>query len=77
MTSIAFKTVGVLPALTGLLASWGAVELWERWLRYRQRRQELDRLLEMSDRELHDIGISRVDAIREASRPAWQPDDTN
>lgn len=29
-------------------------------------------LLALSERELRDIGISRVDAIREAERPLWR-----
>lgn len=37
--------------------------------RARQRRQ----LLELDDRMLRDIGVSRYDAEREASKPFWQP----
>ncbi|MBV8537788.1 MAG: DUF1127 domain-containing protein [Alphaproteobacteria bacterium] len=33
---------------------------------------ERSELLSLSDRELRDIGVSRVDAIREARRPLWQ-----
>jgi uncharacterized protein YjiS (DUF1127 family) len=33
--------------------------------------QERAQLLSLSDRELRDIGISRVDALREADRPLW------
>ncbi len=32
---------------------------------------ERSQLLSLSERELRDIGISRVDAIREANRPLW------
>ena len=33
---------------------------------------ERSELLSLGDRELRDIGISRVDALREASRPLWK-----
>ena len=36
------------------------------WLRVRRERREL---LGLSDAMLHDIGLSRADAIREAGRP--------
>ncbi len=36
--------------------------------RARQRRQ----LVELSDRQLADIGISRVEACAEAGKPFWQ-----
>ena len=40
-----------------------------RWYqRARQRRQ----LVELSDRQLADIGISRAEACAEAQRPFWQ-----
>ena len=37
--------------------------------RARQRRQ----LASLDDRQLHDIGISRSDAIREYYKPSWRP----
>ena len=33
---------------------------------------ERSQLLSLSDRELRDIGITRVDALREADRPLWK-----
>ncbi|HTD16527.1 MAG TPA: DUF1127 domain-containing protein [Chthoniobacterales bacterium] len=36
--------------------------------RYRQRRQ----LMEMDDRQLNDVGITREQAIKEARKPVWQ-----
>lgn len=48
--------------LSGLLGRIGrAVERW------RQRRD----LLELTDRELRDIGLTRRQARREAARPFW------
>ncbi|MES9965481.1 MAG: DUF1127 domain-containing protein [Candidatus Sedimenticola sp. 20ELBAFRAG] len=38
------------------------------WQRQRQRR----RLLELDDRLLKDIGISRVDAMGEGGKPFWR-----
>ncbi len=38
----------------------------------RQAARERAELLRLSERELRDIGISRVDAIREADRPLWR-----
>ena len=36
-----------------------------------ERRRSRRALLEMSDEQLKDIGISRSDAYREANRPMW------
>ena len=36
--------------------------------RCRQRRQ----LMEMDDRQLNDVGITREQAIKEARKPVWQ-----
>ena len=54
------------------LAAWTrrAIELVLAWQDVvRQRRA----LLELDERLLKDIGISRADALREASRPFWDP----
>lgn len=36
-----------------------------------ERHRSRKALLELSEEQLKDIGISRSDAIREATRPAW------
>jgi uncharacterized protein YjiS (DUF1127 family) len=46
----------------------GAVQVILRWREVRRQRRAL---LALSDQLLKDIGISRADAIREASRPFW------
>jgi uncharacterized protein YjiS (DUF1127 family) len=51
----------------GLLAA--AREFVRRLRRAAEERQQLWR---MSDHDLHDIGISRIDAIREAGKPLWR-----
>ena len=38
-----------------------------------QRAVQRRRLATMDDRMLQDIGISRVDALREAAKPFWRP----
>jgi uncharacterized protein YjiS (DUF1127 family) len=38
-----------------------------------QRSVQRRRLATMDDRMLQDIGISRVDALREAAKPFWRP----
>ena len=43
----------------------------ERLAEMGQKRRSRRMLLEMSDAQLKDIGISRADAYREASRPFW------
>ena len=44
----------------------------ERLQIWRRRAQERRQLLAMSDRDLCDIGITRVDAWREANKPLWR-----
>ena len=39
---------------------------------YNRRYQQRQQLLQLSDFMLKDIGISRVDAIKEASKHFWQ-----
>lgn len=40
------------------------------WLDKRGQRKAL---LDLSDEQLRDIGVSRRDALREASKSAWRP----
>ena len=40
---------------------------------YYRRAKQRQHLLALDDRMLRDIGISRVDAMFEASKPFWQP----
>jgi uncharacterized protein YjiS (DUF1127 family) len=51
----------------GLLAELGATfQIWRE--RVRQRRE----LVHWSDRDLHDVGLSWSDVIREAEKPFWR-----
>ena len=55
-----FQAWGGWPRVAAVLRLW--------WHRNRQRR----RLLELEDRLLEDIGISRDAARREAAKPFWR-----
>ncbi|GAB4349184.1 MAG: hypothetical protein Kow006_10560 [Gammaproteobacteria bacterium] len=46
---------------------WQQLELWQ------ERANQRHRLLELDDRLLKDIGISRAEAEREARKPFWKP----
>jgi len=39
---------------------------------FRQAARERRQLLALSDRDLQDIGISRIDALQEAEKPLWR-----
>jgi len=52
------------PALRGLSS---LLRLW--WQRSRERRQ----LALLTDRDLHDLALTRIDAQREARKPFWKP----
>ena len=46
------------------------VELLDLWL---ERRRQRRALVELNDALLKDIGVSRYEAYREASKPFWRP----
>lgn len=47
--------------------------LWETLFTWRQRVSQRRRLASLEDHRLKDLGISRADAKREASKPFWRP----
>lgn len=51
----------------------GALRLAERLFEWRERARQREALGALSDRMLHDLGISRADAEREAGKPFWRP----
>jgi uncharacterized protein YjiS (DUF1127 family) len=71
MTLAISKALAATPALLVLSVSWLAVAAVERWQCYRRARRERTQLLGLGERELRDIGLSRVDAIREAGKSLW------
>jgi len=71
MALVISKTLATVPALLVLSLSWLAVSALERWRCYRRARQERAQLLSFGDRDLRDIGLSRVDALRQANRSLW------
>jgi uncharacterized protein YjiS (DUF1127 family) len=56
------------PRTAGNIA--GVLSLIGEWFRRVESRRELAALC---DRTLRDIGITRVDAMQEASKPFWRP----
>ena len=44
--------------------------LYRRWVDRARQRTEVAR---MSDREIHDIGVSRAQLWREVTKPFWRP----
>lgn len=49
-----------------IAAAWTLVSTWIERVRQRNALAKLD------DRELRDIGITRVDAVRESEKPFWR-----
>ncbi len=49
--------------LIGVVAMWIAA--------YRRHRHECRQLLALDDRQLRDLGISRIDALRASRKPFW------
>jgi uncharacterized protein YjiS (DUF1127 family) len=45
----------------------------EGFLRWRERRRSRQMLLTLGDRELRDIGLTRLDAWQEWKKPFWRP----
>lgn len=46
--------------------------LWKGLATWRNRAVMRQHLLNMNDHMLHDIGLTRSDAMREANKPAWE-----
>ena len=55
---------GTGPALRGLSS---LLRLWC------ERSRERHQLVLLTDRELHDLGLTRIDAQQEARKPFWSP----
>ncbi|MFA6022014.1 MAG: DUF1127 domain-containing protein [Rhodospirillales bacterium] len=62
-------TGSILPSLQINIPIIRGIDAVLTWIERAQQRRALARL---DDRLLADIGISRVDALREAGRPGWK-----
>jgi uncharacterized protein YjiS (DUF1127 family) len=67
-----------VPAIRFASAEWPAIPwrafvrtAWTRALHLAERRRQRLALLELDDRLLADIGVSRADALAEARKPFW------
>jgi uncharacterized protein YjiS (DUF1127 family) len=62
----------ITPHLKNALPSLVLPRLGETLRAWRQRTRERDELAQMSDGELHDIGLSRAAVFTELHKPFWQ-----
>ena len=67
-----------IPPIRFAPAEWPAIPwraflraAWTRALQFAEHRRQRLALLELDDRLLADIGVSRADALIEARRPIW------
>ena len=67
MTTLAIKSFQRHAATTGLAGA--LAKAWDVFSAYRQALRERAQLLALNERELHDIGITRVDAVNAARQP--------
>ncbi|MCH7888133.1 MAG: DUF1127 domain-containing protein [Proteobacteria bacterium] len=58
-------------ALRGLRA--GAIGVFEILLQWQQRASQRSHFAALDDHRLKDMGLSRADVAREASKPFWRP----
>lgn len=65
------RTAGLSSAPASSMRN-GAASLRRRLALWRARHGERRHLLEMDDRELRDIGITRYDALNEGTKPWWR-----
>jgi uncharacterized protein YjiS (DUF1127 family) len=59
------------PSRSSSFVSAGAAKLWQTLLTWQRRAYDRNRLAEMDQRLLKDMGITRVDAWRETQTPFW------
>jgi len=53
------------------IQSWSGKVL-DRIVQWRERTKQRRQLLELNDRLLRDIGIDRINAVQEGSKPFWR-----
>lgn len=64
----ASRTMPAMSALASVVS--GTVETLARW---RERAAQRRQLMELDERLLSDIGLTRANAVNEAEKPFWQP----
>ena len=69
--SIPARDAGTAQGLSPAIRLWAAAAL-DRLLGWHEVARQRRALLALSDRMLKDIGITRAEAEREASRPFWR-----
>lgn len=52
---------------------WSVLRFVDMLLQFHERARQRQALMALDDRLLRDIGVSRADAEREASKPFWRP----
>lgn len=69
------RPAGAADVLSGLAhdAAGGLGKLFSILYAWQQRAATRYRLMELDDRMLKDIGLSRSDAYREGEKPFWRP----
>ena len=58
--TLSARIINIFKGLAGLLVTW------------QQRVEYREHLLELDERLLRDIGLSRYDALKEAAKPFWK-----
>ncbi len=56
---------------TAAVQNWSE-KILDRLVQWRERARQRRQLLELNDRLLRDIGIDRINAVREGTKPFWR-----
>ena len=67
------ERVSLLPRVERRSQSGTFADILVAIIGYIERRRERQALLRLDDRMLRDIGLTRVDVMREADKPFWRP----
>ena len=73
MSSVNGSTKGAAGFFRPAASGFGIVRLFERVLDWQERSKQRVHLMELDDRMLRDIGMTRADAVREYRKHPWLP----
>jgi len=73
MSSINGSTKGAAGIFGPAASGFGFARLFERMLDWQERSKQRVHLMELDDRMLRDIGMTRADAVREYRKQPWLP----